>query len=93
MPLNKYVIERDIVGVGAMSPDELSSASATSNQALEEVGPSVQWSHSYVAGDKTFCIYFAEDEHAIREHAKISGFPATIITEVQGIIDPTTAGR
>lgn len=91
MPLKTYVIERDVVGIGAMSEEELSGASATSNAALAEVGPAVQWSHSYVAGDKTFCIYYAANEDAIREHARISGFPATVITEVQTIIDPTTA--
>jgi hypothetical protein len=91
MPLKRYVIERDIVGVGAMSEDELSGASATSNTALAELGPRVQWSHSYVAGDKTFCIYFAEDEDAIHDHARVSGFPANIVTEVQTIIDPSTA--
>lgn len=91
MPLKRYVIERDIIGVGAMSQAELSGASATSNDALTQLHPRVQWDHSYVAGDKTFCIYYAEDEAAIREHAEISGFPATIITEVQTIIDPTTA--
>ncbi|MBI1418984.1 MAG: DUF4242 domain-containing protein [Limimaricola sp.] len=89
--MKKYVIERDVVGIGAMSADELCSAAATSNAALAELGPKVQWSHSYVAGDKTFCIYFAEDEDAIREHARISGFPANVITEIQTIIDPTTA--
>ena len=83
MPLKRYVIERDIVGVGAMSEEELSAASATSNSALAQLSPRVQWSHSYVAGDKTFCIYFAENEEAIRDHARISGFPATIITEVR----------
>ena len=90
MPLNRYVIERDIVGVGAMSDDELSGASAASNLALAQLRPRVQWSHSYVAGDKTFCIYYAEDEGAIREHAELSGFPANIITQVQTIIDPTS---
>jgi len=91
MSLKRYVIERDIVGIGALSDDELSGASTTSNEALAELHPRVQWSHSYVAGDKTFCIYFAEDMDAIRDHARISGFPATTITEVQTIIDPTTA--
>lgn len=90
MPLKRYVIERDIVGVGAMSGDELSGASATSNEALSQLAPRIQWNHSYVAGDKTFCIYLAEDEAAIRAHSEISGFPATIITEIQTIIDPTT---
>lgn len=91
MTLKRYVVERDIVGVGAMSGDELSAASRTSNDALAKLTPRVQWSHSYVTGDKTFCIYFAEDEDAIRDHARISGFPATTITEVQTIIDPATA--
>lgn len=91
MTLKRYVIERDIIGIGALSDDELSGASATSNDALAQLNPRVQWSHSYVAGDKTFCIYLAEDQDAILEHARISGFPATIITEVQTIIDPTTA--
>ena len=91
MSLKRYVIERDIVGIGAMSGEELSGASATSNDALAQLNPRVQWEHSYVAGDKTFCIYLAEDEAAIRDHARISGFPANIITEIQTVIDPTTA--
>jgi hypothetical protein len=91
MPLKRYVIERDIVGIGAMSGDELSNAAGTSNAALAQLNPRVQWSHSYVTGDKSFCIYLAEDEQAVRDHAAISGLPATIITEVQTIIDPTTA--
>lgn len=90
MPLKRYVIERDVVGIGAMSRDELSDVSATSNDALAQLSPRVMWSHSYVAGDKTFCIYLAEDIDAIHDHARISGFPATIITEIQTIIDPTT---
>ena len=63
----------------------------TSNSALAKLAPRVQWEHSYVAANKTFCVYLAEDEEAIREHAKISGFPATTITEVKSVIDPTTA--
>ena len=90
MALKRYVIEREIVGVGAMSDSELSGAAATSNAALAQLAPRVQWEHSYVAGDKTFCIYLAEDEDAIHRHAEISGFPASRITHVQGIIDPTT---
>ena len=91
MALKRYVIERDIPNIGGASPSDLSGASATSNSALAQLAPRVQWEHSYVADNKTFCIYLAEDEDAIREHAAISGFPATIITEVRGIIDPTTA--
>ncbi|WP_127903031.1 DUF4242 domain-containing protein [Solirhodobacter olei] len=90
--MKRYVIERDINGVGALSDEELAGAAKTSNAALAELAPRVQWEHSYVAGDKTFCIYLAENEDAIRRHAEISGFPATKITLVSGIIDPTTAG-
>ncbi len=91
MSLKRYVIEREIVGIGAMSQDELSGAAATSNGALSKLAPRVQWEHSYVTGDKTFCIYLADGEDSVRAHAEISGFPANIITEVQTIIDPTTA--
>ena len=91
MALKRYVIERDIPNIGAASSQELSGAAATSNSALAQLAPRVQWEHSYVANNKTFCLYLAEDEDAIREHAKISGFPASTITEVTAIIDPTTA--
>ncbi|MBO9447274.1 DUF4242 domain-containing protein [Ruegeria sp. R14_0] len=89
--MKRYVIERDLPGVGGMSGEELCGASAKSNEALEQI-PGVQWEHSYVAGDKTFCIYLAENEDAIQKHAELSGFPANVITEVTTIIDPTTAG-
>jgi len=91
MTLKRFVVERNIVGVGAMSEAELCGAAATSNAALAQLAPTVQWEHSCVAGDKTFCLYLAEDEQAIHHHAPISGFPATRITPVQAIIDPTTA--
>ncbi|RVQ69477.1 DUF4242 domain-containing protein [Croceicoccus ponticola] len=87
--LHRYVIERDIPGVGKLTEPELCGAAKTSNEALAKI-PGIQWEHSYVAGDKTFCIYLAESEDAIREHAKLSGFPATKITPITGIIDPTT---
>jgi hypothetical protein len=90
--MKKYVIERDLPDVGEMSQTELSGAAKASNTALAELAPKVQWQHSYVTANKTFCIYLADDEDAIRQHAELSGFPATIITEVTGIIDPTTAG-
>ncbi|TMV10029.1 DUF4242 domain-containing protein [Ruegeria sediminis] len=89
--MKRYVIERDLPGVGAMSQEELGGASAKSNDALDKI-PGVQWQHSYVAGDKTFCIYLAENEDAIHKHAELSGFPATRITEIKTVIDPTTAG-
>ena len=91
MPLKRFVIERDIPNVGSSSAADLSGAAATSNSALAQLAPRVQWEHSYVAADKTFCVYLAEDETMIRKHAEISGFPATVITEVTGVIDPTTA--
>lgn len=89
--LKRYVIERDIPAVGRMTAPQLKDAACTSNAALSKLAPKVQWEHSYVAGDKTFCLYLAEDEAAIREHARLSGFPASKITPVTGIIDPTTA--
>lgn len=90
--MKKYVIERDIPGVEKLNRDELKGAAATSNGALSKLAPKVQWVQSYVAKDKTFCIYLAEDEAAIHEHARLSGFPASKITEITGMIDPTTAG-
>lgn len=87
--LKRYVIERDLPGVGSLSGKELGGAAQTSNKALAEI-PGVQWEHSYVAGDKTFCIYLAENEERIQEHARRSGFPANRITEVVTVIDPTT---
>ena len=89
--MKKYVIERDIPGVDKMGQSDLSGAARTSNSALAQLAPRVQWVQSYVAKDKTFCVYLAENEDAIREHARLSGFPANKITEVTGIIDPTTA--
>lgn len=90
--MKKYVIERAIPGVETLVGPELKGAAATSNSALARLAPRVQWLESFVAADKTFCIYLAEDEAAIEDHARLSGFPATRITEVVRIIDPTTAG-
>ncbi len=90
--MKKYVIEREIPGVGGLGPDQLRGAAATSNEALAKLGPDkVQWLESFVVQDKTFCIYLAQDEAAIHEHARLSGFPASRITEVAATIDPTTA--
>ena len=88
--MKKYVIEREIPGVGTMGQSDLSGAAKTSNKALSQLAPKVQWQQSYVAKDKTFCVYFAENEDAIREHARLSGFPANKITEIHGVIDPAT---
>ena len=89
--MRKFVIERAIPGVDQLGKPELKGAAATSNGALAQLAPRVQWVESYVAKDKTFCVYLAEDEAVIEEHAKLSGFPATKITEVFRTIDPTTA--
>lgn len=91
MTLRKFVIERNIPAVGNLKPDELCGAAQTSNAALAKLGGEVQWVESFVAQDKTFCIYLARDEAVIQRHAEISGFPATIVTEVKRMIDPTTA--
>ena len=89
--MKRYVIERDLPGVGAMNGEQLREAAATSNGALAKLAGRAQWVHSYVADNKTFCVYLAKDEAIIRKHAEISGFPATKITEVKKMIDPTTA--
>ena len=91
MTLRKFVIERDIPKVGTFEREQLRGAAAKSNDVLRQLGPDIQWIESYVADDKTFCIYLAKDEAIIRKHADISGFPATKITEVRKMIDPTTA--
>jgi hypothetical protein len=89
--MRKYVIERDIPAVGTFEREQLREAAKTSNAALAKLSPDVQWVESYVADDKTFCIYLAKDEDVIKRHAEISGFPANKITEVRRMIDPTTA--
>ena len=91
--MKRFLIERDIPGVGSMSIVELCGAARASNQALEQLAPTVQWQHSYVAADKTFCIYLADNEDTVRKHAELSGIPASKITEVRQIIDPLTANN
>jgi hypothetical protein len=90
----RYVIERDIPEIGSAERDALRDAANQSNGVLAEMkaeNKSIQWEHSYVAGDKTFCIYIADSEALIAEHAQRSGFPATKVTMVKGMIDPVTA--
>lgn len=86
----KYVIEREIAGAGDMTPQALRAASAHSNQVLAELGPEIEWLHSYVAGDRIYCIYEAPSEALIKAHAEKSGFPANRITPVAAIIEPAT---
>jgi hypothetical protein len=90
MALRKFIIEREIPAVGSLEREQLRGAAAQSNKTLRELGPDIQWVESYVAADKTFCVYLAKDEEIIQQHAKISGFPATKVTEVTKMIDPTT---
>lgn len=89
----RYLIERDIPGIGGMSAVELCGAARASNRAIEQLSGAVQWQHSYVAGNQAFCIYFADSEDALRRHAELSGIPVTRITEVPQIIDPLTANN
>jgi hypothetical protein len=90
-PLQQYLIEREIKGASAMTPAQLRDAAQKSNSVLHALGPDIQWVHSYVAGDKIYCIYNAPSEALIRTHAEQSGFPANRITLVSAMIDPTTA--
>jgi hypothetical protein len=89
--MNRYVIEREIPKVGTLERQQLREVSAKSNEALRQLAPNIQWVESYVAADKTFCVYLAKDEAVIHKHAEISGFPANKITRIGRIIDPTTA--
>ena len=90
MALQKFIIERDIADVGKLDRDQMKGAAAKSNEALSQLAPKVQWVESFVADDKTFCVYLAESEGDIRRHAEISGFPASKITPIRRMIDPTT---
>jgi len=87
----KFVIERDMPGVGDLSAGDLVAASQKSLNVLNEMGPQIQWVESYVTQDKLYCIYRAPNEEAVREHARRGGFPANRVSEVKGMIDPCTA--
>jgi hypothetical protein len=89
--MKRYVIERDIPGVGRLNSEQLKEAATTSNGALAKLSGKAQWVQSFVVEDKTFCIYLADSEASVREHAQLSGFPASKITEVRSVIDPMTA--
>jgi uncharacterized protein DUF4242 len=89
--MKRYMIERDLPGIGGLNRAQLKDAAATSNGALAKLAGKAQWEHSYVVDNKTFCIYLAENEAAVKEHAKLSGFPATKVSEVRTVIDPMTA--
>lgn len=87
----QFVIEREMPGVGLLGPDELKGASQGSCTVLKQLGPEIQWVHSYVTDDKIYCIYRAPNEALIRQHAETAGFPANSIAQVRAVIDPTTA--
>jgi hypothetical protein len=87
----KYVIEREIPGAGALSPEQLKAISQTSCGVLRNLGPQIQWLHSYVTDDKIYCVYIAPDEATVRKHAEQGGFPANRVSQVRTMIDPTTS--
>ena len=89
--MKTYLIERDIPNAGKLTPDQLKAISQKSCSVLQHMGPQIQWIQSYVTGDKIFCVYKAENEDLIREHAKEGGFPANVITEISTTISPATA--
>lgn len=91
--MKKYMIEREIPKVGTLQREELRQAAAKSNSVLRQLGPDIQWVESYVTADKMFCVYLGKDEAIIRQHAELSGFPATRVTEVGNTIDSLTAER
>ena len=89
--MKKYVIERDIPKIGSLSSQQVREAACKSNGVLEELGPDIQWQESFITADKMFCVYLAKNEEVLQKHADLSGFPATKVTEVGKVIDPTTA--
>lgn len=89
--MKRFLIERNIPGVGRLNGEQLKGASATSNTALAKLAGKVQWVQSYVTDDKTFCVYLADHEASVHEHAQLSGFPASKITQVHTVIEPMTA--
>jgi len=89
----KYLIEREIPGAGKLSPQELQGVAQKSCGVLQRLGPQIQWVHSYVTGDKVYCVYVAPNEEMVRKHAAEGGFPANRISEIVGTIDPTTAEK
>lgn len=89
--MKRYVIERYVPGIGSLNREQLKEAAATSNSVLARLSGKAQWVQSFVVDDKTFCIYLADSEASVQEHARLSGFPANKVTEVRSVIDPMTA--
>ena len=88
--MNRYVIERDLPGVGTLTANQLNQTRETSNAAFRATGPGIQWDQSYVTGDRIYCVYLAENEDLVREHAKRAGLPCTKISEVHAVVDTMT---
>jgi Protein of unknown function (DUF4242) len=89
--MKRYVIERDLPGVGGLDREQLKEVATTSNNALAKLAGKVQWVQSFVVDDKSFCVYLADGEASVREHARLSGIPASKVSEVRNVIDPMTA--
>jgi nucleotidyltransferase/DNA polymerase involved in DNA repair len=91
--MHRYVIERELPGLGKFTAEQLREAARASCAALQALGPDIQWEHSYVTGDRMYCIYLAKNEELVREHAKRGGFPANKVVEVVRVIDRLTANK
>ena len=91
--MRRYVIERDLLGAGNLTASQLQQIGQTSNAALRDVGPGVQWEQSYVTADRIYCVYLSDNEQLVREHAKLGGFPCTKVSEVANVIDSLTEFR
>ena len=91
--MKKYIIEREVPNIGTLKREQLREVAAKSNDALRQLAPHIEWVESYVAEDKTFCVYLAEDESLIHRHSELSGIPVKKITEIGEVIDPTTASQ
>lgn len=89
----KYLIERDMPGLGKLTAEQLQAASQKSCNTLQKLGPQIQWLHSYVTADKLYCVYIAPSEDLVRQHAQQGGFPASRVSEIKTTIDPTTAEK
>ena len=89
--MKRFVIERNMPGVGTLEREQMRAAAEKSNKVLKDLGTDIQWDHSYVTADRIYCIYLAKDEAIIRKHAELAGFPANKVSEVKRVIDPTTA--
>ena len=91
--MRKFIVERKIPGIGSAPPEELSAVAATDNRIVSQLSPDIRWLNSFIADDKTYCLYLAKDEATIRKHAELSGIPVASIAEVPTIIDPLTANN